>query len=1030
MTVTEKISVKIEAEIDNKSFQEAEKEISSFVKEENKRLASEKWIKLSLDLANLRVQQKQLKDELKKAQASWDLQQQVEITAKLEPLREQINTALAELKNFSKRWNTSVSWLDLQFKKVTDEIKKSRDALVEAWKSTKWLDNLISKAEDLEKQLKDWKITAQEATKQLEKINKTSLGWITWSVKNLFTAFIWFDLLSKSFDFIKDSVKYSAYLEQTRVSFENLTWSAEKAKKIIEDIQTFSNNTPFQFADVADSAKSLISIAWIAENQLIPTLTRLWDIAASQWKDISQVVEAYNDAIVWEFERLKEFWVRASVEWDKVKFTFKWQTTEIDKTSEAIWNYIFQLWEAEWVAWSMEKQSQTLNWKWSTLKDTIQSTGWIIADFFRPALIDLIDAFWVLISVLKLVWNWFTWFVQLALTALTWLIEWSVNIVKHLYNNWEIFSFNTQTLFSNLWKNLSNAFNNLPNAVAVVLKNTLKKFDWFITSVGNAFGVDISKKLWLWKIVDTLTTATSNAWFVDLKSWFKALPSVSELKLTKNAFNSFLDTSNDLANNFNDIKNSLSWIKKTWTQISSLWTTTWWDWWTTKTITTLNSLKDNLSKLQDQLWKTEIWTQQFKDLQKEIKNTEDKINSLTNTTKSWWWSSKVKTAEDEAKELEKIQEEEAKKEIERQEKMLKYFAQKEVEKVKQSEMSEYNKAKAIVKINEQLNKDISALNSKTAPDELSLAQMVIEKEKEKNEKIKDNLETLEDWYKKVWDVFEKSIDDSKKAIDELKDKITDTASEISKIDEELNKLETWRATTLWERNVEILERQTAIQKELNDLKEKWVNIWLASTIWENTLNQLSSWSVLWTDADTVANLRTVLELQKEQNSLLQEKRLIEANASKDELLEAQRINELSPTAKFLEDYNKEKEILDKKKILKQEELADFKAQKLQEETILTNLNNKKIEIDNNYLKLKTELEQQITDDLLSQNQTRIDSLKSVELQAIATAKALQTAWASSTSWSSSINNTKNVNVGWIIVNNQADLESINRTLSN
>jgi hypothetical protein len=39
---TEKISISVEAQIDTKSFKSAESEISSFVQEENKRLASEK----------------------------------------------------------------------------------------------------------------------------------------------------------------------------------------------------------------------------------------------------------------------------------------------------------------------------------------------------------------------------------------------------------------------------------------------------------------------------------------------------------------------------------------------------------------------------------------------------------------------------------------------------------------------------------------------------------------------------------------------------------------------------------------------------------------------------------------------------------------------------------------------------------------------------------------------------------------------------------------------------------------------------
>lgn len=96
-------------------------------------------------------------------------------------------------------------------------------------------------------------------------------------------------------------------VEKTRVAFENLYGDTKKAGDMMMKITEFANKTPFEFPEIADMALKLKNIAGTADEDLIPALTNLGDIAASQGKPISQAVEAYNDAITGEFERLKEF---------------------------------------------------------------------------------------------------------------------------------------------------------------------------------------------------------------------------------------------------------------------------------------------------------------------------------------------------------------------------------------------------------------------------------------------------------------------------------------------------------------------------------------------------------------------------------------------------------------------------------------------------------------------------------------------------------------------------------------------------
>ena len=98
-------------------------------------------------------------------------------------------------------------------------------------------------------------------------------------------------------------------------------------------------------------------------------MTSLGDLASSTGKSFDQLTEAALDAMTGEFERLKEFGIRAKSEGDKVKFTFKGVTTEVEKTDAAIKDYLISLGNAEGVSGSMAAISETVGGKISNLQD-------------------------------------------------------------------------------------------------------------------------------------------------------------------------------------------------------------------------------------------------------------------------------------------------------------------------------------------------------------------------------------------------------------------------------------------------------------------------------------------------------------------------------------------------------------------------------------------------------------------------------------------------------------------------------------
>lgn len=221
-------------------------------------------------------------------------------------------------------------------------------------------------------------ITAKDnASKQIDSAKKSIID-LKWSVAQMWgvtsTVFAWLKTWAIALWWAiaglwAFGVKAWADMEQVNIAFKTLYGSSEQAKKTLESLADFAAKTPFEFPELADSALKLQNIAGISKDQLIPTLTSLGDIAASQGKWIDQITEAFNDAIVWEFERLKEFGIRATQEGDKVTFSYKWQTTVVQKNNEAIADYISKLWQAQGVAWAMDAQSNTLNWRISTMKD-------------------------------------------------------------------------------------------------------------------------------------------------------------------------------------------------------------------------------------------------------------------------------------------------------------------------------------------------------------------------------------------------------------------------------------------------------------------------------------------------------------------------------------------------------------------------------------------------------------------------------------------------------------------------------------
>lgn len=158
--------------------------------------------------------------------------------------------------------------------------------------------------------------------------------------------------------------------ENLELSLETITGSSAKAKEAMAWITEFTAQTPYELEEVANAFKKLSAYG------LEPTkyLKTLGDTASSMGKSLDEAVEAFADAATGEFERLKEFGVRAKTEGDKV--TFSWMQNgqqmqkTVAKTGAAITESLGQIFDDRY-AGGMERLAKGWTGMWSNLKDQV-----------------------------------------------------------------------------------------------------------------------------------------------------------------------------------------------------------------------------------------------------------------------------------------------------------------------------------------------------------------------------------------------------------------------------------------------------------------------------------------------------------------------------------------------------------------------------------------------------------------------------------------------------------------------------------
>lgn len=165
----------------------------------------------------------------------------------------------------------------------------------------------------------------------------------------------------------KEIIGVTSDFQRFAAVLTNTLGSRSAAQIALRDIEEFAKRTPFA---VEELTSSYVKLANQGFKPTTDELRKLGDLASSTGKGFDQLTEAIIDAQTGEFERLKEFGIRASKQGDQVKFTFKGVETQTKFTASAIREYILSLGDAEGVSGAMAAISATLGGQISNLGDS------------------------------------------------------------------------------------------------------------------------------------------------------------------------------------------------------------------------------------------------------------------------------------------------------------------------------------------------------------------------------------------------------------------------------------------------------------------------------------------------------------------------------------------------------------------------------------------------------------------------------------------------------------------------------------
>lgn len=204
--------------------------------------------------------------------------------------------------------------------------------------------------------------------KRVENQNKkmeSSFDRVSSAAKKITVAFIAFDSVRRAGAFVANT---AASFETLNASLTSVYQSQERAARQFDRITKFARDVPLTIEEITEATIKMKSLGLDPSEASIRSFG---NTAAAMGKSVMQFTEAVADAVTGEFERLKEFGIKASSEGDRVKLTFQGVTTEIGKNAAEIQQYLIDIGDTAF-AGALERQADTINGRMSSLGSSVQ----------------------------------------------------------------------------------------------------------------------------------------------------------------------------------------------------------------------------------------------------------------------------------------------------------------------------------------------------------------------------------------------------------------------------------------------------------------------------------------------------------------------------------------------------------------------------------------------------------------------------------------------------------------------------------
>lgn len=830
---------------------------------------------LSVDENTIKSSTLKIKSEFEKAWASIE-----------KSLWDAWSKWLKDIKQESEKAVKTIGWLNEKIKSLNNELNQTQ-----IWsKRFKELQNEIKKTET-----------------ELGKVSNNSskiwwfFKWLGWIIAGAFSIYaIW--------DFIKKISVLWAQVEQSKISFETLLGSEEKAVQMLKDIDQLASQTPFNKLWLTSSIQQLIWF-WFEWEKALATVKVLWDSisAVGRWQDdLNWVILA-----LWQIEAKWKLSTEEVLQMaERGLPIFKILEEQLWLTKKQLWD----LWN-QWIssstainailtglnekfAWSMEKQSKTLTGMWSNLVDNVEiawAKMWLniwdslkgiigdINDFFQNNMSSIVD-FWSdiatnVINIWKAIAGIFMSVFEI-ITEAFWILTWENK--KQATDNFKIFKF------------LAMAISNWFQAIYIIINTVLWSIFWAIKTLGtwlwNFFWASLNIVKLAWKsavnyVIWIINSAIDKVNVVLQILWRKTIDHIKEVNTEMEKL---------VLENWQWLENT----KKAWTDS--------WDKIKTNNWKAFDRMLENIDNYENDLkdtWKTSTWVFD------KINTTLD--NLWTNFDKTWgsakkMWESWKKAWEEIKNSMNDLE----------------------------SKYKDYND---LLKESEKLNEDI-AKNTKKYNDEIEEWLRKINNElSETNKKYKEKIDLIQkEKAKKIWDIELSSQEKIAKRLLEIE-------NEKLEIQKELESSDISPEDKIIKQNKfnELLKEELEAQKVIDSIVFERIKKYEQSTeIWKILIDQEKEKQKIITEAN-IKEIDTTTEAQKEKEALERKQKYYEFFANKKRVTEAE-IENILKDERFLR-LSDEEQTLILKLAREKTELTNQKDEAI---ALQVEINNKTIELSN------------------------------------------------------------------------------------